>query len=95
MYDRHVGFRRPPLDYAAIVAATVLAPCALPFSRPVAAGFGALALAGILRFAAKRLRGLDRSPRQVADVLLSSFAIPYLSLYWRLLGAVRWRVAFY
>ena len=95
MYDRHVGFRRPPPDYAAIAVATILAACALPFWRPVAGGFAVLALAGILSFAARRLRGLDRSPRQVADMLLSSFAIPYLSLYWRIVGAVRWRVPFY
>jgi glycosyltransferase involved in cell wall biosynthesis len=95
LYDRHVGFRRPPPGYAAIAASTLAALLALPFALPVAAVFALLALAGILGFAARRLRGLDRSPRQVADMLLSSFAIPYLSLYWRLVGALRWRVAFY
>ena len=80
LYDRHVGVRRPPPGYTVIAVATLVA---------------LLALAGILRFAAKRLRGLDRSPRHVADMLLTSFAIPYLSLYWRFVGALRWRVPFY
>jgi hypothetical protein len=95
LYDRHVGFRRPPLGYTVIAVSTFVALLAWPFSPTVAVAFAALALLGILRFAAQRLRGLDRSPRQVADMLLSSFAIPYLSLYWRLVGAWRWRVAFY
>jgi GT2 family glycosyltransferase len=95
LYDRHVGLRHPPPDYAAIALATLAAGVAWPFSPRVAVACAALALLGILRFAARRLRGLDRSPRQVADMLLSSFAIPYLSLYWRLVGALRWRVAFY
>ena len=95
LYDRHVGFRRPPLGYSVIAGSTLAALLAWPFSGGAAAGFAVLALAGIARFAAKRLHGLDPSPRQVADMLLSSFAIPYLSLFWRLVGALRWRVAFY
>ena len=95
LYDRHVGFRRPPAGYTVIAVSTLAALAAWPISPTAAAAFAALALLGILRFAAQRLRGLDPSPRQVADMLLSSFAIPYLSLYWRLVGALRWRVAFY
>jgi hypothetical protein len=95
LYDRHIGFRRPPPAYAAIALSTLAALVALPFAPPLSGVFALLALAGVLRFAARRLRGVHRSPRQVADRLLSSFAIPYLSLYWRLVGAVRWRVAFY
>lgn len=95
LYDRHVGFRRPPPDYAAIVLATVVALAALPWSLPLAGTCAGVALALILRFALRRLKGLDKSPLQVADMLISSVAIPYVSLWWRAVGAVRWRVAFY
>jgi len=95
LYDRHVGFRRPPADYTAIVLGTIAGLLALPFSAPLGGALLALALVLILRFAARRLRGLDKSPRLVADMVLSSFAIPFVSLWWRLVGAVRWRVAFY
>jgi len=95
LYDRHIGMRRPPLDYALIVLATLAAALVWPFSLPAAAACAALALALILGFAFKRLRGLHKSPRQVADMLISSAAIPYLSLYWRLVGALRWRVPFF
>jgi len=94
LYDRHCGFRRPPALYLLIVLATLAALVALPFSGIAAGVAAAVALGGILVFAARRLRGLERSPRQVADMLISSFAIPYVSLYWRLVGALRWRVAF-
>lgn len=95
LYDRHIGFRRPPLDYSLVLLGTAVALLAWPFSGWVAGAGAALALGLILRFAARRLRGLDRSPRQVADMLISSFAIPYVSLYWRMVGALRWRVPFY
>ena len=95
LYDRHVGIRRPPLDYAAIVLATLAALALLPFHAGAAAACAAVALALILRFAARRLRGLAKAPRQVADMLLSSFAIPYVSLWWRFVGALRWRAPFF
>ena len=95
LYDRHVGLRRPPPDYALIVLGTLAAILALPFWPAAAAGCALVALALILGFAARRLRGLAKSPRQVADMLISSFAIPYVSLYWRIVGALRWRVAFF
>ena len=95
LYDRHVGMRHPPLDYSIIVAATIAGVVALPFWGLAAGVLWAIALRFILKLALRRQRGLSKAPRQVADVLLSSFAIPYLSLYWRAVGALRWRVAFY
>jgi len=95
LYDRHVGMRRPPLSYAVIVLATVVALVTAPVAPAVAMGALALALLLVLAFAARRLRGLDKSPRHVADMAISSFAIPFVSLYWRFVGAWRWRVAFF
>lgn len=45
--------------------------------------------------AARRLRGTTRAPRNVVEMLLTSAAIPFLSLYWRLAGAWRFRVRFF
>jgi glycosyltransferase involved in cell wall biosynthesis len=95
LYDRHIGFRHPPANYVAIALATLVALAAAPFSGRVAAAAALVAVGLIVRFALRRLRGLDKSPAQVADMLLSSVAIPYVSLYWRLAGALRWRVAFF
>lgn len=95
LYDHHVGFRRPPLDYLLIVLGTLAGLVALPFSPATGVLLLVLAVALVLAFAMRRLRGLSRSPRQVADMVISSFAIPFTSLWWRLVGAWRWRVAFF
>jgi glycosyltransferase involved in cell wall biosynthesis len=95
LYDRYVGLRHPPADYVAIVLATLAAVVAAPFAWRLAAAPALAAVALILRFALRRLQGLEKSPRQVAEMLLSSAAIPYVSLYWRIVGALRWHVAFY
>lgn len=95
LYDQYIGLRHPPLSYSVIVFATLLALGVSAFWPRVSAASAILALVLILRFAAQRLRGLARSPRQFFDMILSSFAIPYLSLYWRFVGALRWRTGFY
>ena len=95
LYDRHVGMRHPPALYALIVLATLVAAVAWPFDGKLALGALAVAAVGVLVFAARRLRGLAKSPRLMADMLISSVAIPFVSLWWRCVGAWRWRVAFF
>lgn len=95
LYDRHVGMRRPPLAYGLIVLATAAAVLGAPVAPRAALAALALALALGLGLALRRLRGLEKSPRTIAEMLISSFAIPFLSLYWRAVGAWRWRVAFF
>lgn len=45
-------------------------------------------------FCAARLRGTSRRPRDVAEIIVTSPLIPLLSIYWRLRGAIRFRVWF-
>jgi GT2 family glycosyltransferase len=61
----------------------------------------ALAWAGVLvwlvptvRFARRRLEGTSRDPHHVAEVILTSIAIPPVAVFWRLAGALRFRVFF-
>ncbi|HYD56791.1 MAG TPA: glycosyltransferase [Burkholderiales bacterium] len=42
----------------------------------------------------KRLEGASLHPRHVAEMLVTSAAIPLLSVFWRLVGSVRFRVPF-
>lgn len=42
----------------------------------------------------KRLQGASLRPRHVAEMLVTSAAIPPLSVFWRLVGALRFRVPF-
>lgn len=46
------------------------------------------------RFAAERLSETSHAPEHVAEMLVTSVVIPPLSIFWRLLGAVRFRVFF-
>ncbi len=99
----------PPWNYYAIVAGAVLGiVCWLavlgnrvnetPAHHPVLVGLGA---AGFLvwavltlRFAAMRLAHTSRAPSHVAEMVWTSILIPPLSIYWRLYGAVKFKVAF-
>jgi len=46
------------------------------------------------RFAARRLADTSRAPRHVAEMVWTSLWIPWLSVYWRVRGALRYRVWF-
>jgi GT2 family glycosyltransferase len=47
-----------------------------------------------LKFFLERARGTSRAPRHLLEMLVTSIAIPPLAVFWRLVGAVRFRVAF-
>jgi len=87
--------RRPPWDYYGIVLLTLLG---LLMSLAGQEGLAALVLAGavalVLGLAWRRLRHTARDPAHVCEVLLTSALIPFLSVYWRLRGALHFRVLF-
>lgn len=86
---------RPPWDYYAIVGLTALAPVLMArgiHGSAIVSGLVALGL--VLRLAARRLRTTSRTPAHVAEMVLTSLLIPFLSVYWRLRGAWRFRVWF-
>jgi glycosyltransferase involved in cell wall biosynthesis len=95
LFRRHI---RPscPYDYYGIVA------CALVLLAAVPAGMAWLALAALAgwavlmgRFVARRLGGTLHTPEHVAEMLLTSLAAPFLSVFWRLYGAAKFRVWFF
>lgn len=93
-YRRYVR-PRPPWEYYAAVGAGL---CALLIA---AAGLHALALASLavwlgigVAFAMRRLADTSRAPRHVAEMLVTSLLIPWVSVYWRARGALRFRVPF-
>lgn len=46
------------------------------------------------RFCAQRLRGTSKAPAHVAEMIVTSILIPPVSVFWRAVGALRYRVAF-
>lgn len=86
---------RPPWRYyafAATIAGGVLA--ALIGQWPVALAAAVIWLAQVGAFAAKRLRGTSHAPSHVLEMAATSALIPLLSIYWRLRGALKFRVPF-
>lgn len=86
---------RPPLRYYAIVGALLTAGISAARGRRDTAALAALlwlALTG--DFCRQRLRGTSREPRHVAEMAVTSAVIPPLSVYWRLRGALTYRVWF-
>jgi GT2 family glycosyltransferase len=47
-----------------------------------------------LRFFLHRMRGTARTPRHLIEMLVTSIAIPPLAVFWRIAGALRFKVAF-
>jgi GT2 family glycosyltransferase len=48
-----------------------------------------------LRFIGKRLAKTSHHPRHIAEMVVTSFAIPFLSVYWTLYGAWKYKVLYY
>ncbi len=94
LYREHIQ-SRPPLRYYAILAS------GLVFAVSVVAGWGYVALgAAVLwlgwtaQFALQRLDGTRHDLPHVAEMIVSSILIPPLSVFWRLYGAIKYRVWF-
>jgi GT2 family glycosyltransferase len=86
---------RPPWDYYVTVLCGAAGVVGLARGVPAlaVAGFGAWLLLAA-RFALHRLHGTSKAPRHVAEMAWTSLWIPWLSVYWRLRGALRYRVWF-
>ena len=85
--------RSPPWDYYGIVALTLAAPALWLLDVPGSAVMSLLiAIVGIGRLAVRRLRPTARTPAHVLEMVLTSALIPFLSVYWRLRGAIHFRV---
>ncbi|WP_410221491.1 glycosyltransferase [Pedobacter sp.] len=46
----------------------------------------------IINFAWKRTKNADRSFKHVSEMLFTSFIIPYVAIYWKTYGALKYRV---
>jgi glycosyltransferase involved in cell wall biosynthesis len=102
LYKKHPQLYRqfiqpaPPWRYYGMLAAVLIALGGL------AAGQIPLSVAGLLawlflyaRFVWQRLSNTSRKPAHVAEMVFTSLIIPFLSIYWRLRGALYWKVFFF
>ncbi len=101
LYKKHPGLYRsriratPRWDYYATVSALLVSVGALAAgSLWLGLAAGALWLALTWRLFLRRLRGTSRAWSHVAELALTSVLIPPLAVFWRLVGALRYRVRF-
>ena len=101
LYKKHPTLYRtrlhpsPPWNDYLIVGLAMAAPLLLWAGSGGAAVTAALLLVGLwLQVALARRRHTTRRPSHVVEMLSTSALIPFLSVYWRLRGAIRFRVMF-
>jgi glycosyltransferase involved in cell wall biosynthesis len=101
LYKKHPALyrarirRQPRWDYYATVAALCVCGVATARgARPAALAAGSAWLALTARFCAARLAGASKSPAHVTEMILTSAAIPPAAVFWRLIGALRFKVLF-
>jgi cellulose synthase/poly-beta-1,6-N-acetylglucosamine synthase-like glycosyltransferase len=94
LYWRYIQ-AAPPWNYYGMLLAIITAATGLIMANPFLATAGFIAwLALVSAFTYRRLKHTRRTPSHVAEMSLTSILIPLLSVYWRLRGAVHWRVLF-
>jgi glycosyltransferase involved in cell wall biosynthesis len=101
LYKKHPRLYReriaaaPPWDHYLAVAALLAAfGSLLAGAGSVAPSAGAVWLLLTARLCRQRLRGTAHTVSHIADVVLTSVLIPPLAVFWRLAGAIRYRVRF-
>ncbi len=101
LYRKHPALYRqkvqpsPPWGYYASVASLlILLVGFLGGWAAIAVAAAGLWLGLTLEFTWRRLRGTSRAPSHIAEMLVTSALIPPLSVYWRLRGAMEFRVFF-
>jgi len=92
LYNRHIA-ATPPSNYYLMVLALTVGLVALTMEKSIWAVvcfsiWGILSLA----FAGKRLQNTRRDVSHIAEMLVSSLIIPFASVFWNLVGAVRFKV---
>ena len=100
LYKKHPAlyWRRiqpaPPWAYYASLGALVLGLAGAARGRRRGLIGGALWALLTARFCARRLCQTSRAPRHVAEMLVTSALIPPLAIFWRVRGAIKFRVWF-
>jgi len=98
LYKKHPKLYRQrihpfPWRYYAIIGAAVAAIAGVVMAWPgLAVASTLIWLALTAEFVWRRLQGASLSPAHVAEMIYTSALIPFLSLYWRVRGALHWRV---
>ncbi|HEX9117451.1 MAG TPA: glycosyltransferase family A protein [Anaerolineae bacterium] len=95
LYRARLGAHAPWNYYAIVAALLATLPALLSGRKTAARAAAALWLALTLWLSARRLRGTSAAPAHIAEMVLTSALIPPLALFWRMVGAIKYRVLFW
>ena len=94
LYRKHIR-PLPPLDYYGMAAAVVGVIVAAFWGAPLVYFTAAVAWVILLgRFLIRRLHGTSHAAAHVLEMIVTSLLIPFLSIFWRLYGALKFHVWF-
>jgi glycosyltransferase involved in cell wall biosynthesis len=101
LYKKHPALYRqkirgvPRWDYYLTVVALLVTCATLPAGNTaLSATAGVLWLGLTARLCARRLAGTAKTPSHIAEMIVTSALIPPLAVFWRIAGAIRYRVRF-
>ena len=100
LYKKHPDLYRQHLDppsrryYLVVGASLASVSSALARRRALALSFASVWIVLTAHFCLERLRGTSRTPRHRLEMIVTSILIPPLALFWRIHGAVKFRVLF-
>jgi hypothetical protein len=101
LYKKHPALYRkkiraaPRWDYYLIVSAMLAGIAALASGHPLfATAAGGMWLVMTARFCLMRLGPTVKTPAHIAEMIVTSALIPPLAVFWRLIGAIKFRVRF-
>jgi len=94
LYKRRIRWAPPLLYYAIVIAVLVLLAATANGNAGVAGSAAAAWLALTAWFCVQRLTHTSRTPSHVLEMASTSLLIPFLSIYWRIYGAFKFKVFF-
>jgi glycosyltransferase involved in cell wall biosynthesis len=84
---------KPPVVYYATILSFILMLCGLIFKVNLLFTFSGIAWLGLtIWFITKRLQNTTRAFDHVLEMIATSFVIPFLSIYWQMYGAIKYKV---
>lgn len=94
LYRKKIA-RSPVWNYYTIIISSIVSVIAFSSGSKSLAFIALLVWAfALILFISKRLRGTDMSFSHRTEMIVTSLIIPYLSVYWTLRGALRYKVFF-
>lgn len=95
LYRERIQAKPPTRYYAAVCGASMVATGLVSGASSWSAIGTSLWLLITAHFCAERLHGTRRSVIHILEMALTSALIPFLSVFWRLRGALKYRVLFF